>query len=144
MVSSTDEYILQILKSKNLSITPCRLAILKLFSNKTAAISSSNIEESVKSGFDRVTIYRTLKSFLEIGIIHKIPDDNGEIKYALCREDHCPDHVHVHEHLHFKCIQCSETSCLAEIKVPKINVPDCYTIMTTNILVQGICKNCSC
>lgn len=143
MVSSTDIYSLQILKSKNLSITPCRLAILKLFSDKTSAISNSNVEESIKSSFDRVTIYRTLKSFLEIGIIHKIPDDNGEIKYALCRENHCPDHIHAHEHLHFKCIQCLETSCLEEIKVPSISMPEGYTTMTTNILVQGICKKCS-
>lgn len=143
MVTATDINSLQILKSKNLSITPCRLAILKLFSNKTIAISNSNIEESIKSSFDRVTIYRTLKSFLEIGIIHKIPDDNGEIKYALCREDHCPDHVHAHEHLHFKCSKCQETSCLEEIRLPIISLPKGYISITTNVLVQGICKKCS-
>ena len=142
MVTASSDYVLDILKSKNLSITQCRLAILRLFTEKNTAIALGNIEKSIKTSFDRVTIYRTLKSFLEIGIIHKVPDDNGQLKYALCK-DHCPDHVHMHEHLHFKCTQCDETTCLEAVEIPKIILPAGYKTLTTNILIQGTCKNCN-
>ena len=35
---------------------------------------------------DRITIYRTLKTFEEKGIVHGIEEGTTEVKYALCQE----------------------------------------------------------
>jgi Fur family ferric uptake transcriptional regulator len=141
MNSSDESVVINLMKSKSLSITPCRLAILNFLSENNTAVSSNNIENSIKENFDRVTIYRTLKSFLEIGIIHKIPDGDGQIKYALCK-DQCPSHVHEHTHAHFKCTICSAIICL-ETNIPLIILPVGYMQQSSSLLINGICKNCN-
>lgn len=141
MNNSDERAVINLMKSKSLSVTPCRLAILNFLTEHNSAVSSNNIENSIKENFDRVTIYRTLKSFLEIGIIHKIPDEDGVIKYALCKAQ-CPSHVHEHSHAHFKCMVCSDTFCL-ETDIPTITLPVGYLQQSASLLVNGVCKNCN-
>ena len=130
-----------ILKETGLRVTETRQVILESFQGKSTAISQSDIEGILGSGMDRVTVYRTLKTFVEKGIIHKILDDNGGVKYALCK-DQCQDGHHRHDHLHFKCSVCQETQCLEKIFIPDLNLPDGYKKSEVNILVQGVCPNC--
>ena len=75
----------EILKQIDLRHTYTRENILNGFISKTIALSHADIESFLIDGFDRVTIYRTLKTFLDKGIIHKVLDDQGGIKYALCK-----------------------------------------------------------
>ncbi|MEN9385591.1 MAG: hypothetical protein RLZZ185_332, partial [Bacteroidota bacterium] len=52
------------LSSFGLRPTACRQAVLDIFKQKGYALSQGHIEQGLASQFDRVTIYRTLKSFL--------------------------------------------------------------------------------
>lgn len=131
-----------ILKDFNLRETDCRNEILEAFIDKTFALSHADIESQISEAFDRVTVYRTLKTFVEKGIIHKVLDDSGSIKYALCN-DHCSSNQHHHDHVHFKCISCGQTCCIEDIEVPKINLPKGYIPLETNLLIQGTCSKCS-
>lgn len=130
-----------ILRNTGLRVTETRQDILKSFVEKTAAISQGDIESELGEGVDRVTVYRTLKTFVEKGIIHKILDDNGGVKYALCKEQ-CQDGHHHHDHLHFKCSVCLETTCLEKNIIPEFNLPEGYQKEEVNILVQGVCPKC--
>mgnify|MGYP002777855486 CR=1 FL=1 len=130
-----------LLRDNKLRSTHSREAILKLFTKYPHALSYSDIEQEVSSDFDRVTVYRTLKTFLDKGMIHKVLDDGGSLKYALCSEQ-CHDHVHHHEHVHFKCTRCGQTSCLDEVEVPRVRLPKGYQAQELNLLVQGICGKC--
>ena len=130
-----------LLKSTGLRVTETRQVILERFREKTAAISQSDIEGELGEAIDRVTVYRTLKTFVEKGIIHKILDDKGGIKYALCREQ-CHHGHHHHDHLHFKCSVCQETPCLEKHLIPEVSLPEGYRKEEVNILVQGVCPNC--
>ncbi|MBX2952649.1 MAG: transcriptional repressor [Leadbetterella sp.] len=130
-----------ILKNTGLRVTETRQVILERFQEKTAAISQSDIEGELGENIDRVTVYRTLKTFVEKGIIHKILDDKGGIKYALCKEQCHPGHHH-HDHLHFKCSVCLQTTCLEKNFIPEISLPAGYLKQEVNILVQGVCPNC--
>ena len=132
---------LEILKQTGLRVTDARKDILFNFLGQEAAISQGDIENTLGADFDRVTIYRTLKTFTEKGLIHKILDDNGGVKYALCKEQ-CNDEGHHHDHLHFKCVVCMQTTCLEKNEIPAINLPDGYQKNEINILVQGVCPNC--
>lgn len=109
-----DRNALGILRQYDLRHTDTRENILNGFLQKTTALSHSDIEVYLNDGFDRVTIYRTLKTFLDKGIIHKILDDNGGVKYALCK-DQCASGHHHHDHVHFKCSECNETFCFRKI-----------------------------
>ena len=76
----------QILKDFKLRSTPGREAILLAFLKRDFAMSHRDVEREVPASFDRVTVYRTLKTFLDKGLIHKVLDDEGSLKYALCNE----------------------------------------------------------
>lgn len=117
------------------------MVILGLFLHCTHALSYADIEKELFNSFDRVTVYRTLKTFLDKGIIHKILDDSGSLKYALCNQ-HCRDGRHRHDHIHFKCTRCGLTSCLDEIEIPGINLPVGYQVEAVNLLIQGTCLAC--
>jgi Fur family transcriptional regulator, ferric uptake regulator len=131
-----------ILKDYNLRQTDCRNEILEVFLDKEFALSHADIEEKISEAFDRVTVYRTLKTFVEKGILHKVLDDSGSLKYALCN-DHCNTDSHHHDHVHFKCINCGHTNCIEDIEIPAIKLPHGYTPLETNLLIQGICSKCS-
>ncbi|GGF27849.1 Fur family transcriptional regulator [Echinicola rosea] len=132
----------KILKSHQLRVTSCRRDVLDTFLNKNIALSHSDLEEKLKENFDRVTIYRTLKTFLDSDLIHKVLDDTGVTKYALCHHDAGEDH-HDHEHVHFKCDVCGQTQCIAEIALPEIHMPQGFVVKEKSLLVQGTCNKCS-
>jgi Fur family transcriptional regulator, ferric uptake regulator len=121
--------------------TPNRAAILGEFLKTRFALSHGDLEQTL-SDFDRVTIYRTLSSFVEQGLIHKVMDDSGTTKYALCSE-HCSEHRHDDAHVHFSCNKCGHTFCLDHMPVPEPKLPRSYVVQDYNFLIQGVCKNCN-
>lgn len=132
------ERLLKIFKMRS---TPSRKEILDLFLKRTYALSHGDIEKEISNALDRVTVYRTLKTFLDKGLIHKVLDDQGSLKYALCKEA-CSETGHHHDHVHFKCTHCLQTNCL-DLEIPAIKLPRGYKAKEMNILIQGICKQCS-
>ncbi len=131
----------QILKDYELRTTTSRAAILTLFIKNSFALSYSDIEREIASSFDRVTVYRTLKTFLDKGVIHKVLDDEGSLKYALCSEP-CSTHEHHHEHVHFKCQKCGQTNCLEQVTIPEVFLPRGFKANEMNLLIQGTCDKC--
>ena len=108
---------------------------------KEIALALTDIENAfIKS--DRTTLYRTLKTFEENGIVHQIDDGTGTAKYAIC-EEHCNCELEQDLHLHFHCNSCDETVCLTEHKIPHINLPEGYKAKDVNLVVKGICDKCS-
>jgi Fur family transcriptional regulator, ferric uptake regulator len=130
----------QILKDFELRSTPSRAAILEAFLRHDYALSHGDVEKDVPASFDRVTVYRTLKTFLDKGLIHKVLDDEGGMKYALCKEA-CSTANHHHDHVHFKCTKCGQTNCL-QVEIPGIKLPKGYEAREVNLLIQGVCGNC--
>jgi Fur family ferric uptake transcriptional regulator len=135
---------LQILQEHNLRITNCRKEVLKIFLERQAALSHSDLEGVLDKDFDRVTLYRTLKTFLDNDLIHKVLDDSGSAKYALCSHNGQESkHSHHHEYVHFKCEKCGKTICIEEVSLPKIDLPAGYINKEVSLLVQGVCDKCN-
>ena len=130
-----------ILKHHDLRTTQVRLDILAYFKKNETALSHSDLETHFEKKLDRVTIYRTLNSFLENGILHKVPDDSGVAKYALCKHEGT-EHTHDDDHVHFKCKQCDKIECLHDIEIPKLALPKKYKLVSANLLIEGICATC--
>lgn len=130
-----------LLKNKNIRVTPFRMDVLRVFNSFENAISLSQIEEKLGS-FDRITLYRTLKSFQENGLIHEIVMPGDIKKFAMC-EEKCghKEHDHQHEHIHFHCKKCSEVYCLDVPALPDFHFTN-YTIENVEIQVKGICEKC--
>ena len=129
-----------ILHRRQLSSTESRRKILTLFLNSNDALTHGDIEKEVGEKYDRVTIYRTLQTFEEKGIIHTIPTADNSIKYALCKE--CEEGHHHDDHVHFICTNCDKTICLDDIVSPKIDLPAGYVAENVQVVIHGICKDC--
>jgi Fur family transcriptional regulator, ferric uptake regulator len=111
--------VLDILKKNQLSVTEGRKKILELFMQSNGALAHADIEKKTGETFDRVTVYRTLNTFVEKGIIHLIPTTDNSILYALCK-DNCEAGHHHDNHVHFICEVCGKTICLDEVTVPEV------------------------
>jgi len=139
MNDSTDAQAL--LKTKKLRKTIPRKMILDALFNSDHALSTPVMEELL-SELDRVTIYRTLKTFEEHGIVHKIMDDQGVMNYALC-SDGCTTHTHDDDHIHFECIQCHKTYCLDDrIDINQLALPKGFVAEKLAFKIKGLCDQC--
>lgn len=130
-----------VLTSKDISPTPMRILVLEYLQQQTAAVSLLDLEKHFPHS-DRTTIYRTLKTFEEKGLIHGINDGSDATKYALCAAA-CKSGDHYDLHLHFYCFSCQQTSCLPKHEIPAIDLPASYTLMELNLVAKGICPTCS-
>ncbi len=128
-----------ILKANSLRKTGIRESILNLFLESAHAISSKDVETAL-GDVDRITLYRTIKSFVETGIIHEAHSGANGVKYALCA-DECSSHSHHHQHIHLHCRKCGEVFCTPVEHFPRIAVPG-YRIDTIEVTAKGVCKNC--
>jgi len=134
--------IIALLQEKKLRNTPARRVLLEIFLNHPYALSQGELEDCVRESFDRVTIYRTLKTFEEAGLIHEVLDNQSRVKYSLCAEG-CSDHDHHDNHLHFKCDTCDHTYCLPETVAPAISIPGNYRARQVQVLITGLCERCT-
>jgi Fur family transcriptional regulator, ferric uptake regulator len=137
----TVQQIHHLLKRNQLSVTESRSKILEQFLLQHGALAHGDIEKRTGSTFDRVTIYRTLQTFLEKGIIHAIPTADNAVRYALCKED-CSEGHHQDHHIHFICHSCGSTTCLEEVSIPELNLPNGYLSTQVEVVVNGVCKDC--
>ena len=136
LIGSVEVRLKQLLKDYSLRVTQGRLDVMAIFMKKNVAVSQADIEAMTDGKYDRVTIYRTLKSFLECGLIHKVPGDASSTRYALCAEGY-------HHHVHFQCAHCDETTCLEDVHIPAVELPEGFLPKESNFLVKGICNRCS-
>jgi len=140
-VSQTEEFS-KLLDKHQLKKTVPRLSVLSILKSRNAAVSQPELEIIFGREIDRVTLYRTLSTFEEKGIIHKILDLKGTANYALC-SDLCNNHQHHNEHVHFNCTVCMGVYCLATLPVPRLDMPAGYSPQNVNFLVYGVCKRCN-
>ena len=135
------EPIQEILRRNQLSVTESRKKILELFRGNDGALAHHDIEERTSEKFDRVTIYRTLQTFVEKGIIHTIPTADNSILYALCK-DACSEGHHHDNHIHFVCDVCDITYCMDDIVTPEVQLPQGFKSRVLDVLVNGVCNKC--
>ncbi len=138
---SLEKNISSIFKKNSLSVTDSRKKILSLFLQSKDALAHGDIEKKAGEKFDRVTIYRTLQTFVEKGIVHSIPTSDNSVKYALCKD--CEEGHHHDDHVHFVCSNCKATICLDDIVSPTISLPPGYYIENVQVVINGVCDKCN-
>lgn len=128
----------RLLKHKEVKPTAMRILVAEEFLKNSEAKSLQTIEEALPKA-DKVTIYRTIRTFLDNDIIHSVLLPDGQTKYALCEHE---DHQH-HVHPHFTCNKCGETHCLPETNIKMETFPREYQISDVLLTLSGICPKCS-
>jgi Fur family ferric uptake transcriptional regulator len=133
--------ILQHIRGKGLKATPARLNVIKFLESSQQAFSHAELE-ALFNKIDRVTLYRILNDFEEVGLLHKIIDMEGVTRFAVCK-DTCPDGHHMDDHVHFNCEACHKMFCLEKVQVPHLKMPAGFKSLGLQTLIYGLCNSCN-
>jgi Fur family ferric uptake transcriptional regulator len=131
----------QTLLRHGLRQTPVRRAVLAAVSGKGYALTGAEIEQEIGADTDRITLYRTLKSFEQSGLIHRVIDDTDVLRYAACSIE-CSAQAHFDNHVHFKCSTCHHTYCLSQVAIPAVQLPGGFQAERRDFLLSGVCQFC--
>lgn len=126
------------LTNKHTQPTSMRILIYDILASRQEAISLTDIERYLPKA-DRTTIYRTLKTFEEKGIIHSI-QEQSTTKYKLCG-DACDEQTHKDWHLHLYCKICKQVTCQEDIQLTQPIAAN-FRIDEVRFFAKGICAKC--
>ena len=136
-----DQSIETLLRQHQLRRTPMRVRVLQILrEGGNQAIAHPELERRLPDA-DRITLYRTLKTFEEKGLVHQVVDSSNATKYALCRSQ-CTEHQHHDEHAHFHCQDCGKTVCLDAVSTSSFQVPLGFKVTQTHLILEGTCDDC--
>ena len=135
-----DKQARRMLKTAKLYCTESRLTILGILAKADKPLSQDQIAgRSGRKQFDKVTIYRTLESLLQVGLVHKAFMEKRAWHFELahnCTEHQC--------HPHFTCSNCGDTHCLTEISLPMAKSPhQGFVIHRQQVRLEGLCPKCA-
>ena len=99
------------LEDRGYRATAPRKAVAKLLEQKQKGFTVEALSEELPS-VGKATIYRTIKLFLEEGMVCKFPLMNGVSIYCLARTGH--------RHHHSVCIQCGEVEEFSAAAIDKL------------------------
>ena len=131
-----------VLQENGINRTDFRTDLLNLFYSTNISLSVDDVMRYFDNSINKVTVYRSLKSFEDKGLIHKVPDVNNFKRYSLCIENECNTNSHNHNHGHFICYSCNQTFCLDEIKSTELICMKGFYIQELKLTAEGYCKNC--
>jgi len=131
-----------ILEKSGLKKTGPRLSFIEFFQKNKKPSSALYIFQTLeKEGIDKVTIYRTLESFLKKGIIKRVDTGKREAEYEFIDEEH--------DHHHIICIKCNKiedfTGCESDkfIKNALKKSKSFEKITHHSFDLFGICNSCN-
>jgi Fur family ferric uptake transcriptional regulator len=128
-----------ILKSADIQPTAFRIQVAGILLNSNKALSTKDIEEQLNTAPDRVTLYRTLKLFVDKHFAHKIEVSDAHIVYQL-KPFAEPS---IEEHAHFHCTKCDAVYCLPQTPIVPPALPDGFELHHNKLLVDGTCGICN-
>jgi Fur family transcriptional regulator, ferric uptake regulator len=137
------EEIKSMLKKYGLKLTSPRLKVLEVFFSSIRAVTYCEILEFTAKTVDRVTVYRTLKLFEDIGLIHRIIGASDVPAYALSIGTDSTRQAGFKQHLHFCCTKCHGVFCLNDHSMPSIILPEPYQVHSMNLILTGLCRACN-
>ncbi len=126
-------------KQHNLNITPQRVAIYEELVKSEDHPCSEDIFDRVRKVFADIsldTVYRTLSTFAEMGLVH-IVEGYGEVK----RYD--PD---TSPHHHFRCLECNNIIDFRNESYDNLKIPmqfqENFNVMNIKVVLEGKCGRC--
>lgn len=132
-------YMKEILNKNGYKATPARLAILKILSESTVPLNAETIYKKINAkGINEATVYRTLLSFEESGIVTKV-DLRKKSAYFEIADEH---------HHHIVCTNCNtiedfkNTGLEAALEKIIKKSSKFKNITEHSIELFGVCKTC--
>lgn len=130
-----------IFHARRLKCTPQRLAVFKVLEESETYLSINTIHKKVKDllpGTGLATVYRSLETLVDLGLVVKVHLEDGCHSYAVAPEGHSHPIV---------CTECSKVIEFAECPLDKISekLSKDTGIEIRNHFLQlfGRCRECS-
>jgi Fur family zinc uptake transcriptional regulator len=138
------------LRSVGGRITESRIEALSLIYKSKKPISALELIDlinntantsSPKKKIDRVTIFRMLNDFVELGLIHKVEDASA---YIACAHFACSHHFHA-------VLKCNLCGAYQEVELPDKLFKDSkkfcsdqfnFELSDKHIMLDGVCGKC--
>jgi Fur family transcriptional regulator, ferric uptake regulator len=133
----------KLLKGAGLRKTSARLMILEFLERSAGAQALGDLERELGELADRATLYRTLKSFEDSGLVHRVVDPAGVLRFALCGHQCSEGDSHRHGHVHFSCDTCGQLTCLEQIVLPDLSLPTGFQVKDVQLVYSGVCSVCA-
>ncbi|MBC7785738.1 MAG: transcriptional repressor [Burkholderiales bacterium] len=132
-----------LLKKSGLKRTPVRIGVLQVLTNQQEPMDVGDILKLLPSFTEPVTVYRTLNTFVEKKIIHRVRGEDRSWRYAAGDFSEASEH----QHAHFVCDTCGKVECISDAKIPmklleKIQPAPGYRIDHPEVLLHGACPKC--
>ena len=126
-------------REQGLSITPQRTAVFEVLLDAEDHPCAEEVFGRVKASFPDIsldTVYRTLTTFSEIGVVNLVEGYGEARRYDPETESHH----------HFRCTMCNQIVDFREksfdkLKIPKI-IKDRYTVSNIKVILEGVCNQC--
>lgn len=116
--------------------TPSRLAVLSVLKEKNNPLDVLQIFELTKDKTDLATVYRTLETFLNNGLINRLEFGEGKYRYEIKRKDHH----------HLICRACERIEDVEDKFMNKweneIKVEKGFLVSNHSLEFFGVCKQC--
>ena len=136
------------LKSHSLRVTQSRLAVATILIQKNSLLTPEEIHKSIQDSkdlnCDQASVYRTLSTFEEIGLVEKTLFQGEPVRYKIKdSQDKCDDHHHVH---YFKCKSCQIIiplkGCIVDKQVRELE-EEGYQGLSHHLEITGLCPKCA-
>ena len=127
----------EILRNAKLRVTSCRTSLLELLLHAKEPLTQKALMQNLEErGFNRVTIYRALQTFLDAFIVHRIVTEDRTWRFAITRCGH-----RGHCHPHFTCRECGRIRCLDGVAIPALSL-ERHRIEARAMYLWGLCPAC--
>lgn len=128
-----------LLKTKNLKVTPQRLAIFHMLYNTDSHPSAESIYTALQETHPTMslaTVYKTLDSFKKNNLVQELNVGEDSFRYDAT----------IHSHPHIKCIGCNqvfdmESDYLSDVR-SKVSQETNFRIVGEQLYFYGICPKC--
>lgn len=136
-----NEIIEDMIIRKGVRPTSNRILILRYMLNADRPMSLSELDDALDT-VDKSSIFRVLTTLSNAGILHTIEDGRGVTHYEICHGDHNSEGED-DSHVHFFCRICKGLTCLENLPLPHVNLPEGFNMEGGNYMLKGICPKCS-
>lgn len=120
----------EILKQANYKLTKPRQLVLNFLEKRHDPISAGDIYNKLKKELDRVTVYRILEVFEELGIVFKENRGKEALYYLADKQHH-----------HIVCQKCGLTECVPCNHF--FNKIKNFNNIKHQLILTGLCNNCN-
>lgn len=109
--------------------------ILESFLQSSEPLTRNDFYNDTMPELNRITIFRTLKLFLNKKIIYRVHATDRVNRYLLRQ-------VATSVHSNFICRVCKKVIPLNTIDPPEVELPEDYTQQNMEIIIEGLCNTC--